>query len=116
MILRLLIYVISAYFLLISFVFSETYICSYKWGDEIRMSPKEKRTGSTFTAIYEDGSKYKWKDVVETNDRIILIDPLPNTVYMKVIWKDKRIYSMIGIDVSEKKHTEIINGKCTVTK
>ena len=115
MILRLLIYVISAYFLLISFVFSETYICNYKWGDEIRMSPKEKRTGSTFTSIYEDGSKYKWEDVIETNDRIILINSL-DKVYMKVIWKDKRIFSMIGIDVSEKEHTEIINGKCAVTK
>tara|TARA_X000000368_G_scaffold399700_1_gene370922 strand:+ start:442 stop:792 length:351 start_codon:yes stop_codon:yes gene_type:complete len=113
--LRLLIYVISTYFLFINFVFSEVYICSYKWGDEIRMSPKEKRTGSTFTAIYEDGSRYKWKDVVETKDRIILIDPLPETVYMKVIWKESKTYSMVGINYSQKKHTKILNGKCTVT-
>ena len=51
------------------------------------MNPQEKRTGSTFTSIYEDGSVYKYKNVIEYEDRIILVDSI-SSVFFKVIWKN----------------------------
>mgnify|MGYP001249365610 CR=1 FL=1 len=84
---KLLTSIILTYFVLINYGFSETYVCSYKWGDEIRMNPQEKRTGSTFTSVYEDGSAYEYKNVIEYEDRIILVDSI-NSVFFKVIWKN----------------------------
>ena len=93
---------------------AETYSCTYKWNDEIRTSV-EKRTGSTFTSIYEDGHKAKYQEMIETKDRIILIDNL-ETVFMKVIWKKEKTFSMIGLSSNKKKHTAIIDGKCRIIK
>ena len=107
--------IILTYFVLINYGFSETYVCSYKWGDEIRMNPQEKRTGSTFTSIYEDGSEYEYKNLIEYEDRIILVDSI-NTVFFKVIWKNKKTFSMVGLNSDDSKNTAIINGKCTVTE
>jgi len=91
---------------------AETYSCSYKWGDEIRTSVDE-RTGSTFTSIYKDGFEAPYQEMIESDDRIILIDNL-KTVFLKVIWKDEKKFSMIGLSSDPKKHTNIIDGKCRV--
>ena len=93
---------------------AETYSCNYKWNGEIRTSV-EKRTGSTFTSIYEDGSEAKYQEMIETKDRIILIDNL-ETVFMKVFWKKEKTFSMIGLSSNTKNHTSIIDGKCRVIK
>jgi len=91
---------------------AETYSCSYKWNDEIRTTV-EKRTGSTFTSIYKDGYKAKYQEVIESKDKIILIDNL-ESVFMKVIWKDKKKFSMVGLNSDHSKTTNIIHGECRI--
>ena len=73
-------------FIFQSYVKAETWSCSYKWKGEIRTTI-EKRTGNTFSTVYEDGKEFKSQKMIELRDRIILIDSL-ETVFMKILWKD----------------------------
>ena len=111
---RIFLSVLILIFSLQSLTKAETYSCTYKWNDEIRTSV-DKRTGSTFTSIYEDGFEAKYQEKIETKDKIILIDNL-ETVFMKVIWKKEKKFSMIGLSSNDKNHTDIIDGKCRVIK
>ena len=114
LVVRIFIAVLVLIFSLQSWTKAETYSCNYKWNDEIRTSV-DKRTGSTFTTIYENGSEAKYLEMIETKDRIILIDNL-ETVFMKVIWKKEKKFSMIGLSSNDENHTNIIDGKCRVIK
>ena len=109
---RVFIIVLVLIFNLQSWTKAETYSCSYKWEDEIRTSV-EQRTGNTFSTIYEDGRKSAYQEMIETKDRIILIDNLI-TVLMKVIWKDKKTFTMVGLNSDNSRNTNIIYGECRV--
>ena len=109
---RIFIAVLVLIFSLQSWSKAETYSCSYKWNDEIRTSV-EKRTGSTFTSIYKDGRKAKYQELIESKDKIILIDNL-ESVFMKVIWKDEKKFSMVGLNSDHSKTTNIIHGECRI--
>ena len=91
---------------------AETYSCSYKWNDEIRTTV-DKRTGNTFTTIRESGLNNEWDDVIELNDRIILIDSI-DSVFMKVFWKEKKTFSMVGLSSHSNKKIAVIDGTCRV--
>ena len=52
--------------------------------------------------------------MIELRDRIILIDSL-ETVFMKILWKDTKTFTMVGLD-NDSKHTAIIDGTCRVIK
>ena len=109
---RIILAVLILMFSFQSWANAETYSCNYQWNDEIRTSV-EKRSGSTFVTIYEDGDTSKWQEIIEKEDRIILIDSL-STVFMKVIWKDEKKFTMIGLSSDSSKTTNIIHGKCRV--
>ena len=111
---RIFIAVLVLIFSFQSWIKAETYSCNYQWNDEIRSSV-ERRSGSTFTSIYEDGNKSTWQEVIEKKDRIILIDSL-NSVFMKVIWKDEKKFTMVGLNSDHSKTTNIIHGICRVIK
>ena len=91
---------------------AEIYSCNYKWNDEIRTTVA-KRTGSSFTTIYESGEEFKYHEMIEKKDRIILIDSL-DSVFMTVIWKDEKKFTMVGFNSEHSKTTEIIHGNCRV--
>ena len=113
--LKLFISIISIYFLFVNFGFSETYSCSYKWEDEIRTSIIKRTGTSSFKSVYDDGFEAEYPEVIETKDTIILIDNL-GTVFMEVIWKDKKRFSMVGLDPDPNKTTSIIDGNCRIIK
>ena len=55
----------------------------------------------------------EYQEVIEKKDRIILIDSL-ESVFMKVIWKDKKKFTMVGFNSDHSKTTNITHGTCRV--
>ena len=93
---------------------AETWSCSYKWKDEIRTTVEE-RKGNNFFTVIEDGKKYKHDKMIELKDRIILIDSI-ETAFMKVLWKETKTFTMVGLNSDPNENTAIVNGTCRVIR
>ena len=99
--------------------YAETWSCSYLFNGKEELKVM-KRTGNNFYSVYEQGLAKTGDKIVKENSRYIHLYwssrdfTSASTGYLTVLDKEKKGFVMVGLDYDNS--TEIIQGRCIVTK
>ena len=109
---KLLVLLFSLFLLSTTSVFAETYICPYKFGNEINTAVF-KRDWNLFNDYYPNGSFQSYNIINEVPDFIHLYNNVGKSASIIVI--DKILNTFVMINIEYKQQSAIIKGKCTLT-